>query len=396
MKLTNASIKLLSLNKKHSDGRGLYLILTSRHHGHWSYRFMLKGKSHEMGLGSYPSVSLLAARQMRDQFWALKSQGENPLFEKRKHEQEKQKNQNIYFRDVVEKFIHFKKPQWTCPKSERDWRTSLKRYAYPVLNKKPFSMINQKDIQDVLDPIWNTKKELPKKLQGRLNLIMGFAIQRGLYKKLNPATWKGNLQFAYFMTRHPSSIVHYRSLHYSKLPSLFKSLQEHDFISSLALQFLILTVARTKEVRLCTLEEIDLNMCLWKIPAVRMKARREHIVPLSKEAITLIKRLSSMHNYRYLFFGRKPNHPLSDMAMLTMVKRKFPNFDTTVHGLRSTFRDWAAEKTNYDHHIVEFALSHKLDSRTQGAYFRSDLRDKRKVLMQDWADYVVSNTKKSA
>ena len=387
MKLTNAKIKKLPLGKKYSDGGGLYLFLKKNYQGNWSYRFMLHNRSHEIGLGQYPFTSLLRARQLRDQYRLLKDQGQNPLYEKRKREKEKKREQSIYFSDVVDQFIKYRTPQWTCPKNEKDWRSSLENYAYPILNKKPLSMITDKDIQKILDPIWHRKKDLPKKLQERLNLIMGFAIQRGLYKKSNPAAWENNLKFVYGGMPHPSEINHHRSLHYTKLPSFFEKLENYDVMSSLALQFLILTVARTKEVLFCTREEISFERRQWKIPAKRMKARKEHIIPLSDQAISIIERVYKMHNYNYLFPGIKPNQPLSNMAMLSMVKKKFKSFDTTVHGFRSTFRDWAAETGDYDYHMVEFALAHRLDSRTEGAYFRSDLRDKRQSMMQDWADY---------
>lgn len=387
MKLTNAKIKTLSIGKKHADGAGLYLLLSKRQQGKWSYRFMLHNKSHEMGLGQFPLVTLIKARQLRDQYRLLKDQGQNPLFDKRKREEEKRREQGVYFFNMVDQFIKYRKPQWTCPKNEKDWRSSLEKYAYPILNKKPLSMITHKDIEKVLDPIWDKKKDLPKKLQERLNLIMGFAKQRGLYHKPNPAAWNDNLKFVYGGMPHPSEIKHHRSLHYTKLPLFFEKLEKYDVMSSLALQFLILTVARTKEVLLCSREEISLERRQWKIPAKRMKARKEHIVPLSDQSLSLIEKLYAMHNYRYLFAGLKPNQPLCDVAMLSMVKKRFKTFDTTVHGFRSTFRDWAAETGDYDYHMVEFALAHRLDSRTEGAYFRSDLREKRKSMMQDWADY---------
>ena len=387
MKLTNAKIKLLTIGKKHADGAGLYLLLNKRHQGKWSYRFKLHNKSHEMGLGQFPLVTLIKARQLRDQYRLLKDQGQNPLFDKRKREEEQRREQGVYFFNMVDQFIKYRKPQWTCPKNEKDWRSSLEKYAYPILNKKPLSMITHKDIEKVLDPIWDKKKDLPKKLQERLNLIMGFAKQRGLYHKPNPAAWNDNLKFVYGGMPHPSEIKHHRSLHYTKLPLFFEKLEKYDVMSSLALQFLILTVAKTKEVLLCSREEISLERRQWKIPAKRMKARKEHIVPLSDQSLSLIEKLYAMHNYRYLFAGLKPNQPLCDVAMLSMVKKRFKTFDTTVHGFRSTFRDWAAETGDYDYHMVEFALAHRLDSRTEGAYFRSDLREKRKSMMQDWADY---------
>ena len=388
MKLTNAKIKTLSIGKKHADGAGLYLLLNKRQQGKWSYRFMLHNKSHEMGLGQFPLVTLIKARQLRDQYRLLKDQGQNPLFDKRMREEEQRREQSVYFSDVVDQFIKYRKQQWTCPKNEKDWRSSLEKYAYPVLNKKPLSLINHKDILKIFDPIWDKKKDLPKKLQERLNLIIGFAKQRGLYQKPNPAAWEDNLKFVYGGMPHPSEINHHRALSYTKLPLFFEKLENYDVMSSLALQFLILTVARTKEVLLCTREEISLERRQWKIPAKRMKARKKHIIPLSNQAISLIEKLYAMHNYRYLFAGLKPNQPLCNVAMLSMVKKRFKSFDTTVHGFRSTFRDWAAETGDYQYHMVEFALAHRLDSRTEGAYFRSDLRDKRQSMMQDWADYI--------
>ena len=170
MKLTNAKIKTLSIGKKHADGAGLYLLLSKRQQGKWSYRFMLHNKSHEMGLGQYPLISLTKARQLRDKYRLLKGQGQNPLFEKREREEEKRREQGIYFSDVVDQFIKYRKQQWTCPKNEKDWRSSLQKYVYPVLNKKPLSLINHKDILKTLTLSGIRKRIYPKSFKNALIL----------------------------------------------------------------------------------------------------------------------------------------------------------------------------------------------------------------------------------
>jgi integrase len=217
---------------------------------------------------------------------------------------------------------------------------------------------------------------------------MGYGISRGYYVGSNIADWKTNIKF--LLKKPFREPKHHPSLHYSKLPDFYAQLCEIDTTATRALRFAILTVARTSEVTLMSYGEVDLDKKIWTIPGERMKAHKEHRVPLSEEALIVLDILSSKHNYFHIFQGHKPDTPLSNNAMGKFVRDNYRHMKFTVHGSRSTFRDWAAETGNYDQNMVEFALAHQLPTRSQAAYFRSDLFDKRKILMDDWAEFVTS------
>ena len=394
MKLNNFKIKNLILNKKTSDGGGLNLTLSSRDKGKWTFRYSFDGKSREMGIGSYPEISLGEARNIALDKRRLKSQGVDPIHERRvlqKREKEKEKRR---FSDVAKDYIEDNKAAWKNPKHTQQWHNTLRQYAYQILDEVPFHAIKSEHIFRVLKPIWYIKSETASRIQQRIARIMGYGISREYYVGSNVADWKTNIKF--LLKKPFREEKHHPSLHYSKLPDFYAELYKIDTVTTRALRFLILTVARTSEVTLMNFEELDLEKKLWVIPASRMKALKEHKVPLSSEAINALNILNNMHNYFYIFQGNKPDRPLSNNSMGKYVRDNYRYMKFTVHGFRSTFRDWAAETGNYDQNMVEFALAHQLPTRAQAAYFRSDLFDKRKILMNDWADFVTSKIYKES
>ena len=390
MTLNALKIKNLTPGKKHHVGQGLYLALSQKGRGKWSYRFTYNQKPHEMGLGPYPEVPLSEARLKRDGHRITLAKGKNPLAQRLRAAREKIARDKMRFSYVFEEYIKVRKTSWSSPKSERDWRSSLKRYVYPVLDAKPFADIRKKDVVDFFVPLWREKPETAKKIQERVRLVMGYGKAIDLYQGDNPGAWKDNLQYL-CGTGAYRPIKHHKHLPYTDLPKFFKTLQNIDTRASEALQLTILTALRTSELLKIKRHEIDLKKRTLTIPQERMKKRRTHVVPLSDNAITLINHIMRRHNSAYLFPGHgNPDKSLSNMAMLSLLKKRFARYDITVHGFRSTFKNWAVEQESCDYHAIEFALAHKLKSREEAAYFRTNLLDKRRKLMQDFANYANS------
>ena len=387
MGLTNFKIKSAAIGKRHHDGGGLYLTLSARCRGKWTIRYMINRKAKEIGLGRYPELSLADARKKHFEARILIADGKDPLIERRKALAQTKREALTRFSDVAESYIEEHSPKWTNKKHAHDWTSTLRRMAYPVLDQKPLAHLATEDVIRVLKPIWYSKHETARKLQGRIKLIFGYAKAGKLYFGENPAAWQDHLCHYFPALSGPHHVKHHRSLHYGLLPGFYAQLTQLDTIGSKALQYTILTAARTSEVRYVGRDEIDFNKMLWNVPAERMKARKPHKVPLSQQAAELIDGIMAAHNYPFLFPGMNPKKPLSNMAMLSLLKKKYKDIDTTVHGFRSTFRTWASDMTEYNDSIMEFALAHQLDEKVEGAYNRTELVEKRRPLMQDWADY---------
>ena len=394
MKLNNFKIKNLPLNKKVSDGGGLNLTLSSRDKGKWTFRYSFDGKSREMGIGSYPEISLAEARNITLDKRRLKSQNVDPIHEKRVLQKIEQEKSRRRFSHIAKDYIEDNKDAWKNPKHTQQWHNTLRQYAFPILDEVPFHAIKSDHVFRVLKPIWYIKSETASRIQQRIARIMGYGISREYYVGSNIADWKTNIKF--LLKKPFREPKHHPSLHYSKLPDFYAQLCEIDTTAARALRFAILTVARTSEVTLMSYGEVDLDKKNWTIPGERMKAHREHRVPLSEEALIVLDIVNSKHNYFHIFQGHKPDTPLSNNAMGKFVRDKYRHMKFTVHGFRSTFRDWAAETGNYDQNMVEFALAHQLPTRSQAAYFRSDLFDKRRILMDEWAEFVTSKKNKKS
>ena len=392
MRLNNFKIKSLPLNKKFSDGLGLNLTLKTRNYGKWTYRYTFDGKAKEMAIGSYPELSIVDARNLALEKRTLKTNGIDPIEEKhtlKKQEKDKAKRR---FSIVAKDYIDDVKSNWKNPKHAQQWYNTLKDYAFPVLDEVPFHKITTEHIRRVLKPIWDEKTETATRVQQRVSRVMGYGISLEYYVGSNVADWKTSI--SYIFKRPYKSQKHFPSLHYKKLPDFYAELSKIETTTTRALRFLILTVARTSEVTLLQSDELDFEQNIWTIPEARMKAKKEHKVPLSYEVIKLLGIPHNLHNYKYVFTGCSPERHLSNNAMGKFVRDNYRHMKFTVHGFRSTFRVWAAETGNYDQNMVEFALAHQLPSRSQSAYFRSDLFEKRKLLMDDWADFVTSKINK--
>ena len=390
MKRLNAKqILALPIGKYH-DGNGLYISIYSPGRGKWSFRYTINKKSREMGLGSFPDVSLFEARHHALGNKQLLGKKIDPIDEKNRAQILRQQ-QNKKFSDIADIYISTKKKdEWTNPKSEQQWRNTIATYASPILDKKPFIDINNDDIVEVLLPIWATKTETARRLQQRLFRIITFAKVKKWYLKENPASWQEHL---YHILPNPfkiKKVKHHPFLHHEKVNCFYNELCEIDLFSTFALRLLILTVTRTSEVIKSKFEQFDLGKGIWNLPYYNMKARKEHTVPLSNDAIAIIKLMRKKHNHEYVFTNPSTGKHISNGAMLVFIKKRFPHFKITVHGFRATFKTWAEEAGIYSHHAIEFCLAHELPTKVEKAYLRSDLIEQRKIIMNDWENFLLN------
>ena len=311
--------ELIHLTKgKHHDGGGLYIRITKQGKGLWTYRFRINKKSHEMSLGTFPEVKISEAREKLAEQKRLRLKDINPLHEKRKHEILKEQ-QNKKFSEIADLYITTKKKdEWTNPKSEQQWRSTIETYAKPVLDRKPFIDINNDDIVEVLLPIWTTKTETARRLQQRLFRIITFAKVKKWYLKENPASWQEHL---YHILPNPfkiKKVKHHPFLHHEKVNCFYNELCEIDLLSTFALRLLILTVTRTSEVIKSKFEQFDLDKGIWNLPYYNMKARKEHTVPLSDDAIAIIKLMRKKHNHEYVFTNPSTGKHISNGAVVLL------------------------------------------------------------------------------
>jgi integrase len=354
----------------------------------WVLRYMLDGKARSLGLGGYPDISLEQARKQAHEIRAtkIKLQGCDPLAEKAAAKEEERQLrawalQRRTFSQCAGEYIRTHRSGWHNAKHAMQWESTIEQYANPHIGDVPVDEINKAHVLSVLRPIWETKNETAGRLRGRIESILDWAKAQELRQGDNPAALKGGLKELLPAISRKRRIVHHSALPYNEIGSFMERLKVQSGIAALALQYLILTACRTNEVIGAKWEEIDLSAGQWIIPAERMKARREHRVPLSKQAIWLLQSVGTSEGY---VFASSRNTPLSNMAMLAVLKR-MGRSDITVHGFRSTFRDWAGETTSHPREVIEHALAHGLKDETEAAYARGTLMRKRAVLMQDWA-----------
>ena len=366
-----------------ADGDGLYLKITPTGSASWQYRYQLNGKRRMMGLGACSQVTLAEAREKAADARKQVKAGIDPLDEK-EAEVTAVKARQTTFRDVAKDYIADHRAGWRNTKHAQQWENTLEQYAFPKIGDKAPEAITTEDVLGILKTIWQTKAETARRVRNRIELVIDAAKAKGLSSAPNPAAWRGHLD-KLLPKRPRTSKGHHAAMDYKDIPAFFKRLQdERDSLSSTALQITILTACRTSEVLLAQWGEFDLTNKLWTIPGERMKAGRPHRVPLSAAVLTLLEGLKGREGY--LFPGAKKGRPLSNMAM-TMVLRKLGHADLTVHGFRSTFRDWCAEETHYPNIVAEQALAHTVGNAVEAAYRRGDLLEKRRALMADWATY---------
>nr|WP_051582521.1 site-specific integrase [Ectothiorhodospira haloalkaliphila] len=372
------------------DGLGLYLQISASGSVSWIYRFKLQGRQRYMGLGTYPDVPLAEARERASECRKLVKSGVDPI--EASVQQQVPIQATPSFTNCAARYIFAHRRSWRNVKHARQWVSTLKTYARPVIGAKPVDQVTTQDVLKILSPMWTTKTETAKRVQGRIECILDYAAAHNYRDPLNPARWRGHLDKLLPKPSRVKKVVHHPAMPYHEVATFMSTLQGQDSISSKALQFLILTATRTSEVLHSVWTEIDLTNEIWTIPADRMKAGREHRVPLSRQAVTLLKAMPQVQGTAYVFPGARYGRPLSNMAMLQLMRGMGyglggENGDYVPHGFRSSFRDWTGEVTSYPRDVAEMALAHTIENKVEAAYRRGDLFEKRRDMMQDWADY---------
>lgn len=378
------------------DGAGLYLNVTIGGSKSWLYRYMLAGKAHWMGLGGYPDVSLAEAREKAAECRKKVRQGIDPLSAKRQQTSAIRASiaKSILFSKAAEQFIDAHKSGWKNAKHVDQWRNTLETYANPIIGKIEVSMIETAHIIRILekDNFWNEKTETAHRTRGRIESVLDWATVRKYRSGENPARWKGHLDKLLPARAKVKKTEHHPALPWRQIGVFMADLREQAGVAARAVEFAILTATRSGEVRGATWAEIDLDSGVWTIPPERMKAKKEHRVPLSGKAIDLLTKQKAEFPGELVFPGRDRGKPLSDMS-LTAVLRRMERNEITVHGFRSSFRDWAAESTGYPNEMVEMALAHTIGNKVEAAYRRGDLFEKRRHMMQTWSDFCDTITK---
>jgi integrase len=369
------------------DGGGLYLQVAA-HGASWVYRYMLHGRARTMGLGPLALYGLAEARAKAQDARRLRHEGIDPI--EARHAQAVQQRlaaaREMTFRQCAARLIEAMRPSWRSSVHAAQWETTLATYADPVIGTLPVAAIDTALVLRVLEPIWTAKPETASRLRGRIEAVLDWATARGYRAGENPARWRGHLDKLLPARAKVARVEHHPALPYAELPSFLLALREQEGFAARALEFAILTAARSGEVRGCRRSEIDLVDKVWTIPARRMKGGREHRVPLASRALAILREMHAHADDGFVFPGSRPGKPFSKMA-IPNVLRRMGRDDTTVHGFRSSFRDWAAETTAYPNHVVEQALAHAIGNAVEKAYRRGDLFEKRRRLMQQWATF---------
>lgn len=393
---------------------GLKIQVSATGSKSWIFRTKVIGKVKDIGLGSYPTVGLKQARELAAEVKLTVIQGHDPVEAKKLARAEAAAKQAsmVTFEVVAESYIQSIEAGWKNHKTAAQWRSSLQSYAYPLIGKLPISSVETSNVISVLDPIWVTKTETASRVRMRMENILAYATTRGYRTGENPARWDSHLETLFPSPEKLKGNNHHAALPYVMAPEFCKTLCSMDTASAFALQLVILTATRSSEVRSSTWNEYDLNNKLWTIDASRMKAGKQHVVPLSSQSICVLQRIKQTHldngTYSpngYLFPNQRSlTRPISDVAISKIIKKinvqhqihgkpelidpHMGNKIVTVHGFRSTFRDWAGEVSPHSREVIEHALAHQLKDKSEQAYQRGSLLEKRRALMNDWAKFL--------
>lgn len=391
-KLSNALTPLTVKNARpgrHTDGSGLQLLVKESGARSWVYRFMLNGKSRDVGLGPAGpgGLSLSEARDARDALRLKVKAGVDPLMERQQMAAEAlaatqaAKLASVTFRAVAESYIAANESNWRNLKHRQQWQNTLASYVYPVIGDLPVANVSTAHVLAILEPIWKSKAETASRVRGRIETILDAAKARGYREGENPARWRGHIA-QILPARARLTRGHHKALAYEAIPEFVSALRKREAVAALALEFTILTAARSSEVLGGQWNEVDLGKAIWTIPASRMKAGKEHRVPLSQRAVEILEAVRALGS-SFMFPAK--NGGLSGMAMSMLLRRM--EVAATVHGFRSSFRDWSAECTSFAHEVCEMALAHAIGNKAEAAYRRGDLFEKRRRLMDEWAAF---------
>lgn len=392
--LSDLAVRKLKTPGVHADGGGLYLQVTEAGAKSWLYRYMLRGRERWMGLGSYPSISLSDARAAAAGAKRLARDGFDPIEHRRAERAARATETSTTFETCTLGLLDAKKGEWRNAKHEAQWLSTLQTYAYPVMGQTLVRDIGTEDVLRVLKPIWTTKTETASRVRQRIEAILDWARVKGYRAGENPARLRGHLDKLLPKKSKIQPVQHQSAMKYAELPAFFATLRTSKTTAARALAFTILTAARTTEVRHAIWPEIDVDEKTWSVAPERTKANRAHRVPLTKEALRILEELKPLRRAddELIFPGERPGKGLSENTMLKLLQDGYGYEDLTVHGFRSTFRDWAAETTGYPSDVAEAALAHVIKDKTQAAYQRGDLLERRREMMEAWANYCLSAT----
>lgn len=361
----------------------------------WILRVMIGNRRREMGLGGYPGVTLAMAREAAREARDMIRRGIDPIESARaaRAALKVEPTVSYTFKAAAEAYIASHEAGWKNPKHRDQWTATLKNYAYPVMGKLDVSAIELPHVMRVLEPIWIRKTETAKRLRGRIEMVLDWAGARGFRSGPNPARWRGHLDKLLAKPSKVHRITHHRALPIDEMAQFMTQLRAAEGTGARALEFAILTAARSGEVRGATWKEIDLDARIWTISAARMKAAREHRAPLSRAAVAVLTAMPSGRPDAYVFKAAHGGR-ISDMTISAVLRRL--EVDAVPHGFRSTFRDWAAERTTYPNEVAEMALAHAVGNKVEAAYRRGDLFEKRLAMMDDWADFCFGHSQQVA
>jgi integrase len=380
----------------YSDGAGLVLQITPSRSKSWLFRYRSPaGRIREMGLGSVSTVSLSDARRFAEQAQRHRAEGLDPLDVKRQRDAHAkiEAAKGVTFKWCAERFIASNASGWSNSKHASQWSATLATYAYPVFGNLPVASVDTALVTKALEPIWNKKTETASRLRQRIERVLSWAAVSGYRSGANPAAWRGHLDHVLPKPSKVRKVEHHAALSIDAVPAFMEALAGQSGTSALAFRFLLLTASRTANAIGARWSDIDMAKCEWTIPSELMKAKAEHRVPLSDAAMDILREAESLKTDSGVVFpGARPGRPLSNMAF-TMLLRRMERTDFVPHGLRSTFRTWAAERTTYPREVCEAALAHTIGSETELAYMRSDFFEKRRDLMDMWGRFATTPIK---
>lgn len=375
-KLTATAVKAAKSPGRYGDGNGLYLIVGKGDSASWLVRVQKNGKRRDIGLGSASKVSLSRARDLAEAARSQVEAGKDPVAERRKAK-------GIpTFREAAQIVFDANRSKWTNGKHLWQWKRTLEMFVYPEIGDLPVSSVTATQVHDLLAAIWLEKPETARRVRQRVGMILDWAFSKGFRDSEAPmrSITKG-------LPRQPRNAGHHAAMPYADVTAFLSRLHEKETWGRLALEAAILTAARSGEIRGATWDELDLEKGLWTIPASRMKAKREHVVPLSPAAKRIFERAAELRTAgaQFVFHGTKRGKPISDMTLVKVLRDMDEPF--TAHGFRSSFRDWVSETTNFPGELAEAALAHAVGNKTEAAYRRGNLLEKRRKLMDAWGTY---------
>lgn len=386
-KLTAQGVRAMDKRGRYGDGGGLWLQVSAYGTKAWLFRYMINGRARQMGLGSVETFSLKEARERARLARQMVADGIDPITEKENTRLSRAASaaKILTFDEAAKGYIKAHRTGWRNPKHATQWQNTIKTYVSPTLGRMSVADIETSHVISILEPIWDTKTETASRVRGRIESILDWASARNYRSGDNPARWRGHLDKLLAARGKVSKVRHHPAMPYDRAGTFIAQLVKLENVSSRALEFTILTAARTSETTGARWDEINLQEKIWLVPGGRMKSGRDHRVPLSNRVIEILNALPRLGEY--VFPGAKDGCPLSNMAMLQQLQGMSGCQGLTVHGFRSTFRDWVAEQTDFPRDLAEAALAHVVADKTEAAYRRGDALEKRRLMMEAWAQF---------